>query len=116
MTGPTSDDLAAFGHALAEAMRAEDVSRSAVAARADVSPDMVARWMRGMNEPPPWRIFAVEELLRLPPGALSRHLGFVPVGIVSVLAAIDADPDLKEWDRQLLRQMYQSTRLREPGL
>jgi hypothetical protein len=46
--------------------------------------------------------------LALPPGTLSRHLGYLPLTAhhPSVLAAIDSDPRLSEADKALLAELY----------
>ncbi len=110
MEGPTPEQLAAFGAALDAAMRSVPLGPAAVGAHVGVSDDAVRRWIRGETEPPPWRVFATERLLGLAPGELSYHLGFVPVSVVSVFAAIDADEGLSERDRRLLRTAYQGFR------
>lgn len=110
MAGPTSQQLSAFGRALDEAMRAFPLSPAAVGSHIGLTDDAIRKWVKGTTEPPPWRIFAVEELLGLAPGDLSRHLGFVPTGTVSVLAAIDADGSLTERDRKVLRTTYRALR------
>lgn len=110
MEPPTAEQLAAFGRALDEAMRAVPLAPAAVGAHVGISDDAVRKWVRGDVEPPPWRIFGVEQLLGLAPGELSHHLGFVPVGVASVFAAIDADPSLNERDRKVLRTTYRALR------
>lgn len=110
MRAPSADMLLMFGKALDEAMRSAGLAPAAVGAHVGVSDDAVRKWIRGDAEPPPWRVFGVEQLLELPPGDLSRHLGFVPVGTRSVLAAIDADQALTERDRKVLRTTYRALR------
>lgn len=98
---------AAFGDALREAMGGR--SNVAVGRHVGLTDDAVAKWIRGESEPPPLTVFAVEEFLGVPPGDLSRHLGFLPVAAkVSVLSAIDADERLTDRDRKVLRAAYRA--------
>lgn len=100
---------AAFGAALREAMGG--LSNVAVGKHVGLTADAVAKWKSGESEPPPLTVFAVEQLLDVPPGDLSRHLGFLPVGTeVSVLASIDADASLTDRDRSVLRAAYRALR------
>lgn len=110
MTGPDPARLAAFGDALDQALRAADITPAVVGAHVGVTDDAIRKWAKGQVEPPPWRVFAVERLLELAPGELSRHLGFVPVGVASVFAAIDADEALSERDRKVVRAAYRAVR------
>lgn len=68
-------------------------------------------WRNLKAEPEPWEVFELEEYLRVPPGTLSKNLGYMPPGIRSegaatVLEAIDADAQLPEWGRRLLKSSY----------
>lgn len=112
MTGPATPEMrAAFGRALDEAMAENDIKPPALADAAAVTPDAVRKWMAGLREPEPQTVFVLEETLRLVPGELSRHFGYVPVGAhVSLLAAIDAAEELTDRDRKVLRATYRSLR------
>jgi hypothetical protein len=109
--GAASDEMkAAFGRALLEAMGV-DHSPAEIAEVVDVSEDAARRWLRGENAPrDPLAVFAIEQHLGCPPGDLSRHLGFVPVGAVSVTAAIEADEALTPEARRILLATYREGR------
>ncbi len=99
----------AFGDAIDAAIRTAS-NVAAVAAHVDLTDDAVRSWIKGGSEPPPLTVFAVERFLELPPGDLSRHLGYAPVGSVSVTAAIDADEGLSDDARRILRVTYREAR------
>lgn len=109
-TGAAStDERTAFGAALREAMLG--VSNVKVAEHVGLTPDAVAKWVRGDAEPSPLTVFAVEAFLDLQPGELSRHLGYLPVGATaSVVAAIEADPRLTVEARRVLVAAYRAGR------
>lgn len=106
---PNDERPRAFGRALGEAMRHAAVTAPAVARHVGLTDDAVRKWLSGKSEPNPHVVFAVEELLAVAPGDLSRHLGYVPVGTVSVPAAIDADELLGPKDRRLLIRLYRES-------
>lgn len=114
MTVGRADDSQrrAFGAALDEAMRTREppAAITEVALAAGVTDDAVRRWAKGLNHPPPATVFAIEELLDVPSGDLSRHLGYVPVGAVSVAAAIEADDRLSPVGRQIVLAAYRAAR------
>lgn len=65
--------------------------------------------LKGRREPKPELAFAMEEVLGLPPGALSRTLGFVPdraLPALDVPSAISADPLLDDRGRRSLLAAY----------
>lgn len=110
-TGPASPEMRqAFAAALDEAIRAASTP-VAVAEHVGLSDDAVRKWTRGLSEPPPLTVFAVERFLGLAPGELSRHLGYLPVGAsTSVAAAVDADPRLNEVGRAGVLGAYRALR------
>ena len=60
------------------------------------------------TRPDPLTVFGMEHLLELPPGELSRHLGYRPVDSgESVVDAIEADPLLDDASRRILLGAYQ---------
>jgi len=76
-----------------------------------VTRSAVWQWEQGRAIPRPGAVAAVERELRLPPGALSRLLGYLPAGavereMISVIEAIEADSRLGERERELLAAMY----------
>lgn len=90
-------------------MRHVAITAPAVARHVGLTDDAVRKWMTGKSEPAPHIVFAVEQLLAVAPGDLSRHLGYVPVGTTSVTAAIDADERLTPKDRRLLVRLYRES-------
>jgi transcriptional regulator with XRE-family HTH domain len=68
-------------------------------------------WRNLRAEPTPDEVFGLERFLRVPPGTLSKHLGYLPpearaIGKASVEEAIAADPMLPDWGRRLLIASY----------
>jgi transcriptional regulator with XRE-family HTH domain len=103
---PTDEQRRAFVEALEGELTT--ANRKTVAARLEVTKSQVSRWSKGRDVPAPDQVFAIEEALELPPGSLSRKLGYLPVGSSSVLAAVDADPKLSPKARRLLEVTYRS--------
>lgn len=78
-----------FGLHLTEAMRIAGYRQRDVADALNFSQSAVTYWCRGGSVPsPPTIVFDLERLLHLPPGHLSKHLGFVPTST----STEDADP------------------------
>lgn len=99
----------AFAAAIEEAIRSR-ASVGAVAEHVGLSDDAVRKWTKAGAEPPPLTVFAVERFLRLAGGELSRHLGYVPVGAISVAAAIEGDADLTDSSKRILLASYREAR------
>lgn len=96
-----------FAVAVSAALASADVTASEVADQLHVSYDTVRRWAREGMAPDPLTVFGLEVLLDLPPGELSRHLGYRPVDSgVSVVDAIEADPRLDDTGRAMLLGAY----------
>jgi transcriptional regulator with XRE-family HTH domain len=77
----------------------------------EASHTVVAQWERGEHAPRPPRVRMLEHVLQLPPGSLSRLLGYWPAEAadappVSVIEAVRADPRLGERDRRILTAVY----------
>jgi hypothetical protein len=114
-----SERLAAFGKALDTAL---GTSRSRGWLGAEVARDLgedtpitasaVTQWINGDTEPkPPERVFAIERVVGVRPGTLSRLLGYLPLDakpVRSVIEAIDADTNLSEPMRAVLREAYRA--------
>lgn len=72
----------------------------------------IGPWKNLRGEPEPWEVFGLERLLKVPPGTLSRHLGYLPPEArssqtaQSVEEAITADPMLPDWGKRLLTSSY----------
>lgn len=79
--------------------RAEPYSQSAV-----------NLWLSGKSELSPTQVFALERVLQLRPGSLSRRLGYLPVtarSFTSVRDAVEHDPGLGPVGRRVLLAAYE---------
>lgn len=75
----------------------------------------VARYLSGAMTPNPPRVFTIEKALGLRPGALSRHLGYVPaetVPAVTVPEAAAEDLELTQTQREDLVALWEGMRAR----
>ena len=99
-----------FGRALAGALDAKGLTTGALLTIANEKGGenarvSVNRWIAGKVEPSRPKVLAIEAVLQLEPGTLSRHLGWLPVGaepVPTVEAAILADPDLTAGQKNIL--------------
>lgn len=98
----------AFREALTDAL--QDTDPVEVGSRLGGVPRTVlGDWMAGKAEPPHYVVFQLEEILELAPGALARHLGYVPVSVEAahdVEDAISRDVLLEPTDRDALVTLY----------
>lgn len=99
-----------FGPSLKQAI--DDAGRTiqALADHLELPHSTVSTWISRNRPPEPATVFEVERWLGLPPGRLSRALGYLPAEAapaVTVLEAIDADPKLTEMGRAVLRAAYE---------
>lgn len=112
---PSDAALRRFGRAVAEARDARGWTQDELAERAGVSQSNVSGWEQGKWTPDPDAVFTVERALRLAPGTLSVHLGYVPAKeldrAVDVEAAI-LTSSLDELDRRALVGLYRQLRRR----
>jgi transcriptional regulator with XRE-family HTH domain len=88
-----------------------DALKRALADAVEASHTVVAQWERGEHAPRPPRVRMLEHVLQLPPGSLSRLLGYWPAETadappVGVIEAARADPRLGERDRRILTAVY----------
>ena len=92
-----------FAESLRQALHDARTTQNGLADRLGVGRATVSRWANGEGEPPaPRHVFAAEEALGQAPGALSRHLGFVPVSVVDDLLQHRNDPErFVEWMDEL---------------
>jgi transcriptional regulator with XRE-family HTH domain len=72
-------NLKAFAAALAKARSVRHLAQKELADAVGSSQPTVSAWEKGFTEPPAAAVFALERVLKLNPGSLSRHLGYVPV-------------------------------------
>lgn len=112
LSGPELGELAKerltqLGHS--QQWLAEEVAR--LTGEILVGQPSVSKWLRDLGSTPPYRLFAIEKLLELPPGSYSRHLGYVPadsVAVHTVVEAIAADPELDPLEAAALRAHYET--------
>jgi transcriptional regulator with XRE-family HTH domain len=100
-------DLRAFGGALERSLG--NHSREWLRQQLGVSPAAIGNYIAGTNQPGMDKVFKMEKCLGLPPGSLSRHLGYLPleaVPVVTVPQAIKADSMLDPGGRRLLLALY----------
>ena len=115
-------ERASFAHALATARRRQQMSQRALAEAIGVRQSCITQWERGRTRPSNQHVFAVEQALKLPSGALARFLGFgppvdspTPDPPPTVVAAIIADRSLDEEGRELLIRLYRHLRDMRPA-
>lgn len=70
-----------FGAALAEQREARQLHPKELAKLLGVSAQTITNYERAEREPKPLAVFQLEDLLGLPAGTLSHHLGYLPVGV-----------------------------------
>lgn len=107
-----------FGRALDRALASRGLRQTHLAELVGVKQNTVSRWVSGEAVPDPWTVFDVERALKLEGGTLSKHLGYVPVGAVprcTVPEAIDAAPELSEYQRDALISVYRVLTAPEPA-
>jgi transcriptional regulator with XRE-family HTH domain len=103
-----------FQETLLRALERSGKTQVDVAREANVAPSLISTWLRGGSaNPDPAKVFAVERVLDLSPGQLSRHLGYVPVEAVTSRGRppldewLADDPDLDDWDRGVILEIYE---------
>lgn len=106
----TPEQRRAFGAALRVEREEAGLTQQTLADRLGVTGSAVGQWEdEGSTLPDgPAEVFALEEVLGVPAGRLSRHLGFGPYGgaEVDAVAAIEEDPDLTPERRDELVALY----------
>lgn len=103
----------AFMGALRAAFAASGLRQEDLGARIGYTQRGISGLLTGRSLPQtPQVTFRLEEALNLEPGALSRHVGYLPVGndrlAVSVAEAILADAGLDDEARSLMLQTYEA--------
>lgn len=105
-----------FGQALAAAREARDLSQAQLGELlGGIVQSAVSAWEVAKNEPDPCMVFRIEEVLEVPPGHLSSFLGYLPVdrptpAYPRTPEAIKHDPDLNDFQRDLLLALYREIR------
>lgn len=99
-----------FGQALADSRKKRGLSQTELGQRVGgVVQSTVSAWETGVTEPTPKQVFAMETMLGLKSGDLSKALGYLPALEKSHPSAeeyVDADPHLEPWAKQVLLGIY----------
>lgn len=112
----TPEEIAAFARALSDLIDESLLSQREIAERlaADDGGNVqrhqtsISNWKNGKHEPSRPQVFALEAVFELPPGTLSRLLGYLPVveqreGLLELIAQ---DTDLSAEQREDLARQY----------
>lgn len=102
----------AFGEALRMAMTSRGYTQEALADAIGVKQGAVSQWVSGTRQPPLDTTFELERLLGQRPGALTRHLGYLPLDAVKSVATVESsiveDGTLTEPEKQMLLGAYRA--------
>lgn len=104
-------DQRAFGDALAEAMAVRGMTQRELGEALGLKQPTISAWIAGtVSTITPSLVFETERALRLPPGRLSRILGYVPMSAAKVSASFERvvmdDPLLEAHEKRGLLAMY----------
>ncbi len=80
----------AFGRAVAEALAVRGLKQIDIATALNTTQSTVSAWINARAEPDADTVFALEGVLDMAPGVLSRNLNYLP------LSAVDAPPDVED--------------------
>ena len=106
-------DDAAFGPTLKQALVDAGRTIQALADELGLPHSTVSTWVNKDRPPDPATVFAIERWLDLPPGALSRLAGYLPLDAapaVTVAEALAADPDLSSDQREAILVLWETSR------
>lgn len=101
-----------FANALAEAMRVRELTQAELGELLDqMRQSSISAWTTGNALPPDVEtVFRLEHVLKLRPGHLSRHLGFLPITklpqVATVTDAVLADDRLDDSAQRILLATY----------
>jgi hypothetical protein len=118
-TNTTDEQRKAFSVALKAAMAAAGVEsaaqlhRHALVAGIDKTSSAVGHWTTGYSEPARPEVLILEQICEVEPGHLSRHLGWVPVGIskdTTIEQMVLADRDLTDANKATLLGLIEMLR------
>lgn len=118
-TNTTDQQRKAFSVALKAAMAAAGVEsaaqlhRRALVAGIDKTASAVGHWTTGHSEPSRPEVLILEQICEVEPGHLSRHLGWIPVGIdegTTIEQLILADRDLTDANKTTLLSLIEMLR------
>jgi len=118
-TNTSDEQRKAFAVALKAAMAAAGIEsaaqlhRRALVAGIDKTASAVGHWTTGYSEPARPEVLILEQICEVEPGHLSRHLGWVPVGIsedTTIEQLILADQDLTDANKATLLGLIEMLR------
>lgn len=109
MGAESDSERVVFGTALANARHDAGLTQEQLAARMNVAQSSVSGWECGHWDIPMETVFDIEHAVEVPPGTLSRLLGFMPITHANfdVEEAIEKDDALTPLSKVALRTMYQ---------
>lgn len=103
---------AAFGDALGDTLAVRKVTQRVLGERlGGITQSAISAWIAGQSEPSREMVFQIEQVLELPPGNLSRHLGYLPPSAadstpVTFEDAVMNDPLLDETQKRGVLALY----------
>jgi len=115
----TTAQRKAFGVALEVAMAAAEIRSTAELHRRgneagiDKTAGSFVTWTRGGSEPGRPEVLILEEICGVEPGHLSRHLGWIPLGVsvdVSIEQAVLAEPRISDPNKAVLLALISQLR------
>lgn len=107
-----------FGQAVREHLERGGITITYLASQLGVTPSTLTTWL-DKSYSKPENVFAIERCLMVPPGALSRHLGFLPVDAVPAVDIFDAlalDTDLTVEQREAVEVLWSTMRAQTRAL
>lgn len=110
-TSTAEDRQRAFGNAVREALAVQKMTQGDLAEALGVRQPTVSGWITGISAPDSVdQTFAVERALKVRPGSLSRHLGYLPPesvkSVATVRAAVMEDPQLSADEKSMILAAY----------
>lgn len=115
----TVEQRRAFGTALEAAMHSARIggyaglSKALAAVGVDRHEQTCGQWVKGLTEPRRAEVAALEVVCKVEPGQLSRHLGYVPVGVdtsMTIEQLVLVDPGFDDEDRAVLLGVLRAIR------
>ena len=111
--------MAAFAAAMAQARSEAKVSQRELGRMVHRKQGSISRYEAGLLEPDPETVFRIERALKVEPGVLSHHLGYLPIqstspyaklvqSLLPVVDAIQDDPTLSPQARSMLISAYRA--------
>lgn len=97
-------------------MALHQLSQSELGQLVGVKQSTMSSWVNGVAAPSPDTVFALEAAIKVPPGSLSRHLGYVPLDAaktaLTVKAAVHADTALGTVERAMILAAHAAAAIR----